>query len=65
MTTLNGRYKVLECMACGPGSSLSPLPAYRGRCRSCGLEQSIATSEGERAFQANYDKQFPRKPASR
>jgi hypothetical protein len=65
MTTFGGRYKVLECVACGPGSSLSPLPAYRGRCTACGLEQSIATTDEERAFQADHDKRHPRQDSPR
>lgn len=32
-----GRYKPIECVACGAGSTLSPVPGYRGRCTACGL----------------------------
>ncbi len=47
-----GRYKPIECIACGAGSTLSPVPGYRGRCTRCGLVQSVATTDEERAFQA-------------
>jgi ribosomal protein S27AE len=55
MTTIGGRYRPLQCIACGPGSTLAPEPAYRGKCTTCGLIQSIASTDEERAAQARID----------